>query len=96
MDPAALEKAITSKTKAIVPVHLYGHSAPLDEIMEIAEKHNLVVIEDNAQAIGGDYFLKKEKENGNYRSCRELLLFSLQKILGLMVMQVLFSPMMMH
>src|SRR6187399_1890732 len=58
MDPVALEKAITSKTKAIVPVHLYGHSAPLDEIMAIAKKHNLVVIEDNAQAIGGDYFSK--------------------------------------
>ena len=59
MEPKALEKAITQKTKAIVPVHLYGHAAPLDEILEIAEKHNLVVIEDNAQAIGGDYFTKK-------------------------------------
>lgn len=58
MDPAALEKAITPKTKAIVPVHLYGHAAPLDEIMAIAKQHNLVVIEDNAQAIGGDYFSK--------------------------------------
>jgi dTDP-4-amino-4,6-dideoxygalactose transaminase len=56
MDPAALEKVITPKTKAIVPVHLYGHAAPMDEIMAIAQKHNLVVIEDNAQAIGGDYF----------------------------------------
>lgn len=55
MDPAALEKAITPKTKAIVPVHLYGHAAPMDEIMAIAKKHNLFVIEDNAQAIGGDY-----------------------------------------
>lgn len=59
MDPAALEKAITPKTKAIVPVHLYGHAAPMDEIMAIAEKHNLIVIEDNAQAIGGDYFSKE-------------------------------------
>ena len=58
MDAAALEKAITPKTKAIVPVHLYGHAAPLDEIMAIAQKYNLVVIEDNAQAIGGDYFSK--------------------------------------
>jgi UDP-2-acetamido-2-deoxy-ribo-hexuluronate aminotransferase len=55
MDPAALEKAITSKTKAIVPVHLYGHAAPMEEIMAIASKHNLVVIEDNAQAIGSTY-----------------------------------------
>src|SRR5678816_2863718 len=58
MNPAALEKAITPRTKAIVPVHLYGHSAPLDEIMAIAKKHNLIVIEDNAQAIGGDYISK--------------------------------------
>src|SRR5688572_11046195 len=50
MDPSAVEKAITSKTKAIVPVHLYGHAAPMAEIMAIAEKHQLFVIEDNAQA----------------------------------------------
>ena len=62
MDPAALEKAITPKTKAIVPVHLYGHSAPIDEIMAIAKKHNLIVVEDNAQAIGGDYFSKNGKK----------------------------------
>ena len=62
MDPAALEKAITPKTKAIVPVHLYGHSAPLDEIMAIAKEHNLIVIEDNAQAIGGDYISKGGKK----------------------------------
>jgi UDP-2-acetamido-2-deoxy-ribo-hexuluronate aminotransferase len=55
IDPIALEKVITPKTKAIVPVHLYGHSAPMDEIMAIAKKHKLAVIEDNAQAIGGDY-----------------------------------------
>jgi dTDP-4-amino-4,6-dideoxygalactose transaminase len=55
MDPAALEKAITPKTKAIVPVHLYGQAAPMEEIMAIARKHNLFVIEDNAQAIGCDY-----------------------------------------
>lgn len=55
IDPAALEKAITPKTKAIVPVHLYGHAAPMEEIMAIAQKNNLYVIEDNAQAIGCDY-----------------------------------------
>ncbi len=55
MDPVALEKAITPKTKAIVPVHLYGHAAPMSAIMEIAKKHNLFVIEDNAQAIGCEY-----------------------------------------
>lgn len=55
VDPDAIRKAITSKTKAIVPVHLYGHSCEMEEIMAIANEHNLFVIEDNAQAIGGDY-----------------------------------------
>ena len=55
IEPAALEKAITAKTKAIVPVHLYGHAAPMEEIIAIAKKHNLFVIEDNAQATGCDY-----------------------------------------
>ena len=55
MDPEALRKAITPKTKAIVPVHLYGHAANMEAIMQIAGEHNLFVIEDNAQAIGGDY-----------------------------------------
>ena len=55
MDPAALRKAITPKTKAIVPVHLYGHSAPMQEIMEIANEFGLYVVEDTAQAIGSDY-----------------------------------------
>ncbi len=61
MDPADLGKAITPKTKAIVPVHLYGHAAPMDEIMAIAQKHGLYVIEDNAQAIGCDYKSKNGK-----------------------------------
>src|SRR5258705_10361164 len=55
MDPAAIENAITPKTKAIVPVHLYGQAAPMEEIIAIAKKYNLYVIEDNAQAIGCDY-----------------------------------------
>ncbi len=55
MDPESLKKAITSRTKAIVPVHLYGHVAPMEEIMKIAAEHNLYVIEDVAQAIGADY-----------------------------------------
>jgi len=53
--PEEIEKAITSKTKAIVPVHMFGQSADMEEIMKIAKKHNLYVIEDTAQAIGGDY-----------------------------------------
>ncbi|MBI1344060.1 MAG: aminotransferase class I/II-fold pyridoxal phosphate-dependent enzyme [Terrimonas sp.] len=55
MDPVSLENAITGKTRAIVPVHLYGHAAPMAEIMTIAAKHGIPVIEDNAQAIGGTY-----------------------------------------
>ena len=58
VDPEAIRKAITSKTKAIVPVHLYGHSCEMEEIMAIANEHRLFVIEDNAQAIGGDYIFR--------------------------------------
>ncbi|MEO8111968.1 MAG: DegT/DnrJ/EryC1/StrS family aminotransferase [Ginsengibacter sp.] len=58
IDPVAVKKAITPATKAVVPVHLYGHAANMEEIMAIAKEHNLFVIEDNAQAIGGDYYYK--------------------------------------
>ncbi len=58
IDPAAIEKAITPRTKAIVPVHLYGQAANMEAIMEIANRHGLTVIEDNAQAIGSDYYYK--------------------------------------
>lgn len=55
MDIEALKKAITPKTKAIVPVHLFGQCANMEAILKIAEKHNLHVIEDTAQAIGANY-----------------------------------------
>lgn len=55
IDVAAIEKAITPKTKAIIPVHLYGHAADMEKIMAIAKAHKLYVIEDNAQGIGCDY-----------------------------------------
>ncbi|WP_373074819.1 DegT/DnrJ/EryC1/StrS family aminotransferase [Zeaxanthinibacter enoshimensis] len=55
IDPKAIEAAITPKTKAIVPVHLFGQCADMDEILAIAKKHNLYVIEDNAQAIGANH-----------------------------------------
>ena len=58
----AIKKAITPKTKAIVPVHLFGQSANMEAIMEIAKAHNLYVIEDNAQAIGADYTYKNGKK----------------------------------
>ncbi|RMB56114.1 DegT/DnrJ/EryC1/StrS family aminotransferase [Dokdonia sinensis] len=62
IDIAAVEKAITPKTKAIVPVHLFGQTANMDAIMELAEKHNLFVIEDNAQAIGATHTGKDGKK----------------------------------
>ncbi|MBI2967999.1 MAG: DegT/DnrJ/EryC1/StrS family aminotransferase [Bacteroidetes bacterium] len=58
IDPASIRKAITRKTKAIIPVHLYGQCAAMDEIMKIAKENKIFVIEDNAQAIGAEYFFK--------------------------------------
>lgn len=58
MDIDALKKAITPKTKAIVPVHLFGQCANMEAILKIAKEYNLFVIEDNAQAIGADYIFK--------------------------------------
>ncbi len=58
MDVDALQKAITPKTKAIVPVHLFGQCANMEAILKIAKAHNLFVIEDTAQAIGADYIFK--------------------------------------
>jgi len=58
IDPTKIEATITSKTKAIVPVHLYGQAADMESIMTIAQQHNLAVVEDNAQAIGSDYYFK--------------------------------------
>jgi len=63
IDIEAIKKAITPKTKAIVPVHLFGRAANMDAIMEIAAEHNLYVIEDNAQAIGADYVSKSGVKN---------------------------------
>jgi dTDP-4-amino-4,6-dideoxygalactose transaminase len=55
MDPARIEQAITRRTKVILPVHLYGQTADMDPILEIARRHNLIVIEDAAQAHGAKY-----------------------------------------
>jgi perosamine synthetase len=55
MNPVDLEKKITKKTRAIIPVHLYGHPAKMDEILEVANKHSLMVIEDACQSLGSIY-----------------------------------------
>lgn len=55
LDPEAVKRAITPKTKAIVPVHLFGQCAQMDAFMDIASEHNLFIVEDNAQAIGSEY-----------------------------------------
>jgi len=65
IDPKEIEKKITKKTKAIIPVHLFGQMADMEEIMKIAKRYNLYVIEDSAQAIGAEiYFGKKIKKAG--------------------------------
>ena len=78
MDPALIEAAITPKTKAIVPVHLYGQPAEMREIARIARKHNLYIVEDNAQALGarGDDFAIGELSDAVCTS------FIIQKNLG--------------
>lgn len=55
IDPSKIEEKITSRTKAIMPVHIFGQACDMDEINEIAKKHNLYVIEDACQAVGGEY-----------------------------------------
>ncbi len=65
MDPAAIEAAITPRTKAIVPVHLFGQMADMDAIMAIAKKHNLFVLEDAAQAHGAEYNGKRAGSFGD-------------------------------
>jgi len=64
IDPSKIEKAITKKTRALIPVHLFGQMADMDPIMAIARKHNLCVIEDAAQAIGSEY--KDKKRAGSF------------------------------
>jgi len=66
IDPALIAEKVTDKTKAIIPVQLFGQSCDMDPIMEIAEKNNLIVIEDAAQAIGSEYKGKRIGSIGDY------------------------------
>lgn len=66
IDPKKIEAKVTKKTKAIIPVHLFGQMAKMDEIMAIAKKHNLIVIEDAAQVMGAEYLDKRAGSYGHY------------------------------
>lgn len=66
IDPAAIEAAITPRTKAIIPVHLYGHAVDMDPVVTIARKHGIPVIEDTAQAMGSEYKGKKAGAIGEF------------------------------
>ncbi len=68
IDPTKIEAAITSRTKAIMPVHLFGQMAEMDAIMDIAKEHNLFVIEDAAQAIGAEYKGRRAGSIGHFGS----------------------------
>lgn len=65
MDVAQVEAVITPRSKAIIPVHLYGQPADMDEILSLAQKHHLAVIEDNAQAFGAEYKGRKTASLGD-------------------------------
>ena len=79
MDPRRIEAAITAKTRAILPVHLYGQPADMNAIREIADRHNLVVIEDAAQAHGAEYH-----GNGRFDGGSRVFQLLSRKIWGLM------------
>lgn len=66
IDASKIEAAVTPATKAIIPIHLYGQSADMDPIMDIARKHNLIVVEDAAQAIGAEYKGHRAGSIGDY------------------------------
>ena len=77
IDESLLEDAITERTRCIIPVHLFGQGANMDAIMEIANRHNIYVVEDNAQAIGADFINAsgEQKKFGSNRPYWMYLLF---------------------
>ena len=66
LDPAQLESKVTDRTRAIIPVHLYGQMADMDGVMQVASTHDLIVIEDAAQAIGAEYKGRRAGSIGHY------------------------------
>ncbi len=66
---ASAEKLVTARTKAIIPVHLYGNVCDMDPLFAFAKKHNLFIIEDNAEAIGGEYKGRKTGTLGHINAC---------------------------
>ena len=79
IDPIKIEEAITPNTKAIIPVHLYGHPAEMDKIKEISAKHNLIIIEDAAEAHGAEINGEKVGSLGDvgvFSFCRNKIITS--------------------
>lgn len=97
IDIDKLKAAYHSKTKAIIPVHLFGQCANMEEILKVAKEHNLYVIEDNAQAIGADYTFSDgvKKKSGTMGTLGTTSFFP-SKTLDVTVMVELFLPMMMN
>ncbi len=69
MDLSQIEKKLTPRTRAIMPVHIYGHPVDMDPILELAEKHSLAVIEDAAEAHGAEYLSGRSKPSPRWRTC---------------------------
>ena len=69
MDAAQIEQKITPRTRAIMPVHIYGHPVDMDGILDLAEKHGLAVIEDAAEAHGAEYLSKRNTAHSSWRRC---------------------------
>lgn len=69
MDVAAVERRITPRTRAVMPVHIYGHPVDMDPLLDLADRHNLAIIEDAAEAHGAEYLSKRSGPPGRWRRC---------------------------